>query len=77
MAILRVKDADGQTHDISAINGKSAYQIWLDNGNEGTEQDFLDSLKGNDYVLTEADKAKIAQMAFDLIPVYKGEVTIE
>ena len=26
--------------------GKSAYQIWLENGNEGTEQDFLDSLKG-------------------------------
>lgn len=28
------------------IPGKSAYQIWLDNGNAGTEQDFLDSLKG-------------------------------
>lgn len=26
--------------------GKSAYQIWLDEGNEGTEQDFLDSLVG-------------------------------
>lgn len=27
-------------------DGKSAYQIWLDNGNKGTEQDFLNSLKG-------------------------------
>lgn len=27
-------------------NGKSAYQIWLDNGNVGTEEDYLDSLKG-------------------------------
>lgn len=27
-------------------DGKSAYQIWLDDGNVGTEQDFLDSLKG-------------------------------
>lgn len=27
-------------------NGKSAYQIWLDNGGVGTEQDYLDSLKG-------------------------------
>lgn len=27
-------------------DGKSAYQIWLDLGNHGTEQDFLDSLKG-------------------------------
>lgn len=26
--------------------GDSAYQIWLDQGNTGTEQDFLDSLQG-------------------------------
>lgn len=26
--------------------GQSAYQIWLDAGNTGTEQDFLNSLKG-------------------------------
>lgn len=25
--------------------GKSAYQIWLDNGHQGTEQEFLESLK--------------------------------
>jgi len=28
--------------------GKSAYQIWLELGNTGTEQDFIDSLKGED-----------------------------
>jgi hypothetical protein len=28
--------------------GKSSYQVWLDEGNAGTEQDFLDSLKGTD-----------------------------
>ena len=27
--------------------GDSAYQVWLSQGNSGTEQDFLDSLKGN------------------------------
>ena len=27
-------------------DGKSAYQIWLDAGNTGSEQDFLNSLKG-------------------------------
>lgn len=27
-------------------NGKSAYEIWIAKGNTGTEQDFLDSLKG-------------------------------
>ena len=29
-------------------DGLSAYEIWLDNGNTGTEQVFLDSLVGND-----------------------------
>jgi hypothetical protein len=28
--------------------GKSAYQIWLDEGNSGTEQDFINSLKGQE-----------------------------
>ncbi len=28
--------------------GLNAYQIWLNNGNIGTEQDFLDSLKGEE-----------------------------
>lgn len=37
--------------------GKSAYQIWLDEGNSGTEADFLASLKGDtgvsaDYPIT-------------------------
>ena len=35
---------DGQ----DGTDGKSAYQIWLDEGNVGTEQDFLDSLRGKD-----------------------------
>lgn len=47
-------------------DGKSAYEIWLEQGNEGSEQDFLDSLKGekgdkmtyND--LTEEDKNDLA-----------------
>lgn len=30
--------------------GKSAYQIWLELGNVGTEQDFIDSLKGDSAV---------------------------
>lgn len=29
-------------------NGQSAYQIWLNSGNEGTEENFLTSLKGED-----------------------------
>ena len=30
----------------SGADGKSAYEIWLEQGNTGTEQDFIDSLKG-------------------------------
>ncbi len=29
----------------SGSNGKSAYEVWLSQGNEGTEEDFLNSLK--------------------------------
>lgn len=32
----------------TGADGKSAYQIWLDQGNSGTESDFLASLKGAD-----------------------------
>lgn len=30
----------------TGADGKSAYEIWLENGNTGSEQDFLDSLVG-------------------------------
>lgn len=30
------------------VDGKSAYQIWIEQGNTGTEEDFLNSLKGKD-----------------------------
>ena len=31
-------------------DGKSSYQIWLEQGNTGTEQDFLNSLKGGNEI---------------------------
>lgn len=33
------------TGGLKGDRGDSAYQIWLNEGNEGTEQDFLDSLR--------------------------------
>lgn len=39
----------GKTLDQALLeigNGKSAYQVWLDLGNTGTEQDFINSLTG-------------------------------
>lgn len=34
--------------NILGQNGKSAYEIWLEAGNTGTKDDFLNSLKGKD-----------------------------
>ena len=36
------------TNGKDGANGKSAYEIWLDNGYQGSEQDFLEWLKGED-----------------------------
>ena len=34
----------------NVVDGKSAYQIWLDNGNTGTQADFLDWLKASNGI---------------------------
>lgn len=34
--------------DVSGPEGKSAYEVWEELGNSGTEQDFITSLKGQD-----------------------------
>lgn len=44
---LSIQGKDG-ANGTSGSEGKSAYQIWLDAGNTGTEQDYLNSLKGQD-----------------------------
>lgn len=44
--IETVEDISLSTSGIEiGVIGKSAYQIWLENGNEGTEQDFLSWIK--------------------------------
>ena len=46
---------NGISYAGGGAEGKSAYQTWLDLGNEGTEQDFIDSLGGGGsslYVVT-------------------------
>ena len=42
-----INGADGANGE-NGINGLSAYEIWLSFGNSGTEQDFIDSLAGED-----------------------------
>ena len=39
-------NGNGNGTSVETIVGKSAYQIWLENGHEGSETDFLDWLRG-------------------------------
>lgn len=39
-------------------NGKSAYDIWLEQGNEGTEADFIASLKGASITITGIEETQ-------------------
>lgn len=69
-----------RVEDFVPIYGKSAYQIALDNGFVGTEEEWLDSLhgedgedgytpqKGTDY-FTEADIAEVAQQAAEFVDI--------
>lgn len=49
--------------------GKSAYEIWLDLGNEGTEQEFLASLKGD-----KGDTGETGEPGSSFLPVASGDV---
>ncbi|MBR5305605.1 MAG: hypothetical protein IKU47_01665 [Oscillospiraceae bacterium] len=57
------------TKILKGKDGKSAYEIWLEQGNEGTEEDFLNSLKGDDYILTEPDKEEIAEKVAEMVDI--------
>ena len=46
--MLRKRGGGGSGGVSPGSPGKSAYQIWLEEGNVGSIQDFLDSLKGED-----------------------------
>lgn len=50
---------------VDGQNGKSAYEIWLELGNVGSEQDFIDSLKGADGVGGGSGSGDAIDIAFD------------
>lgn len=55
---------------VKGEDGKSAYQIWLDLGNVGTEEDFLNSFKEENYKL----KNKKISLIGDSITTFKGYI---
>ncbi len=44
---LVVTYTDGETVSLGRVVGKSAYEIWLEQGHTGTEEDFLNWLRGD------------------------------
>lgn len=67
MAILKIKDANGNVQEILAIKGED--------GKDGQPgKDGVDGQPGKDYVLTEADKQEIADIVIEKLSVYSGEM---
>lgn len=54
-------DPEGDGSNGTGADGKSAYEIWLEQGNIGTKQDFIDSLKGE-----PGEPGPQGQSAYDL-----------
>lgn len=59
MALIRVRDKEGNFVDIPALQGESAYDIAVRNGFVGTEAEWLESIGGS-------DKIKIKRREFDM-----------
>ena len=51
MALIRVRDKEGNYIDIPALKGESAYDIAVRNGFVGTEQEWLESMGFANYVV--------------------------
>jgi hypothetical protein len=56
MAILRIRDKNGNITEVTAIKGEK--------GEKGD--------KGEDYIITEADKQEIAERVINTLPKWTG-----
>jgi hypothetical protein len=76
--VLEVLPAVGINVSVAFIkdgrDGKSAYQIWVDEGNVGTEDDFLESLKGNDGLPGQDATNNTLEMVRAENPVIEGDI---
>lgn len=66
--------SDGTTNKVTVpgivgSDGKSAYDVAVDNGFEGTETEWLESLRWS-----EGNKEDVVKEVIAAIPVYEGEI---
>lgn len=71
---------------VKGDTGKSAYEVWLDEGNKGTEQDFLNSLKGETNITSKsiadvlgyipADTKDVEELSKDVEELKEKEVDL-
>lgn len=81
MAILKIRDANGNVHEILAIKGEKGEKG--EKGADGTmtfedltpeQKESLKGEKGDTYSLTPDDKTEIVNAVIAELPVYNGEV---
>lgn len=61
---------NGNSVNVPMSIGKSAYQTWLDLGNTGTEQDFINSLKG-----AKGDKGEVTDIGTNALVKFLCDIT--
>lgn len=75
MAVLYFRNENGEFVEVPTLQGPSAYEVAVANGFEGTEAEWLESLKpkkGVDY-WTDADKAEIIAAVIAQLPDSGGD----
>ena len=71
MALIRVRDKNGNYIDIPALQGESAYDIAVRNGFVGTEQEWLESMGFANYVVLNKLGDSNGKLTYDGKPVGK------
>ena len=65
--VINLKIQGSPVFKLEGQNGKSAYEIWLEEGNTGTKDDFLNSLKGTNGSPGLPGKDATADGAYEML----------
>ena len=65
--VINLKIEGSPVFKLEGQNGKSAYELWLEAGNTGTQEDFLNSLKGTNGSPGLPGKDATADGAYEML----------